>query len=173
MLLPIHRFSNFSKAGLFFSFLNRRPSFLQNKFIVRWIALACCIAFAFVMWFGGGGLRLADSLGFGYSSSGEYDLPPLAPHMKVPLKPMPQSTKEEKLVWESRKDEVRNAFKHSWSNYKKIAFPDDELLPISGSSTNKLRYPSFFLLSSSSSLTFSFSLNLFFFFYEIGLTVGA
>ena len=136
MLLPIHRLS-FSKAGLF-SFLNKRPSFLQNKLMIRWIALVCVVVISFIMWLGVP--RLANSLGLGLSSSSGFEgYLPLAPHLNAPLNPLPQSTKEEKVVWESRKVEVRNAFKHAWSNYKRIAFPDDELLPISGGSSNKLR----------------------------------
>lgn len=118
MLLPIHRFS-FPEAG-FFSFLNGRPSFLQNKSIInksiiRWIILVCFLIT--LLWFEG--RRVAD-LGLEY-------LPPLT-----------KSAKEHRM-WESRKGEVRYAFKHAWSGYKSMAFPDDELLPTSGNSTNKLR----------------------------------
>lgn len=43
----------------------------------------------------------------------------------------------EQINWDARKEEVRQAFLHAWSGYKKYAFPGDELLPISGGSTNK------------------------------------
>ena len=141
MLLPIHRLSS-PKAGSF-SWLTKRPSFLLNKLIVRWIALAC-VAIALI-WFGG---RLANSLSlspFGF----EYPLPnpPLAPHLERPLNQPPQPTKQEQDVWEPRKDEVRNAFKHAWSGYMTIAYPNDELLSVSGGTSNKLRYSFAFALS--------------------------
>ena len=138
MLLPIHRLS-FPKAGLF-SFLTNRHPFPPNKIVIRWIALTC-VAIAFFIWFGGP--RLADSLGLGHSEfeEFEYTLPnsTLAPHIDRPSNPPSQPTKEEQDVWEPRKNEVRNAFKHAWSGYKSIAYPNDELLSISGSSSNKLR----------------------------------
>jgi mannosyl-oligosaccharide alpha-1,2-mannosidase len=134
MLLPIHRLSS-SKTGLF-SCLTKRPSFLLNKLIIRWIACAC-IAIAFI-WFGGP--RLADSLSLVLSA---FKYPPpssaLAPHLERPLNPPPQPTKEEQDVWEPRKNEVRNAFKHAWSGYKSIAYPNDELMSLSGGTSNKLR----------------------------------
>ena len=130
MLLPIHRLSS-SKAGLF-SCLTKRPSFFLNKLIIRWIALAC-LAIAFI-WFGGP--RLADSLSLGSSSPSNSDL---APHLERPLRPPPQPTKEDQDVWDPRKNEVRNAFKHAWSGYKSIAYPNDELLSLSGGTSNKLR----------------------------------
>ena len=129
MLLPFHRLS-FSNNDLFSSFTNR-PSFLQNKLIFRWIALAC-VTIAFI-W-------VANSA--------------LAPRLELPLNPPLQPTKEEQAVWELRKNEVRNAFKHAWSGYKTIAYPDDELCPISGRTSNKLS-PSFF---------FSFFLSIDFYF---------
>jgi mannosyl-oligosaccharide alpha-1,2-mannosidase len=155
MLLPIHRLLS-SEAGLIFC-LTKRPSFLSNKFVIRWIALAF-ILIAFIG-FGLGGPRLADYLDLGPFAF-EYP-PPLAPHLERPLNLPPQPTKEEQAVWEPRKDEVREAFKHAWSGYKTIAYPNDELLSLSGGTSNKLR--------SSLSLLF-LSID---FFLQKGLTVGA
>ena len=138
MLLPFHRLS-FSNNDLF-SFFTNRPSFLQNKLVFRWIALAC-VTIAFI-W-------VANSA--------------LAPRLELPLNPPLQPTKEEQAVWELRKNEVRNAFKHAWSGYKTIAYPDDELCPISGRTSNKLS-PSFFFLS--------FFPLIFILFTKKGLTVG-
>jgi mannosyl-oligosaccharide alpha-1,2-mannosidase len=134
MLLPIHRLpSSDLNAGF-----SKRPSFLLNKRgIIRWIACAC-IAIAFI-WFGGS--RLVDPLSLVPSES-ELEYPPnsaTAPHLNRPLKPPPQPTKEEQGVWETRKNEVRNAFKHAWSGYKSIAYPNDELMSLSGGTSNKLR----------------------------------
>ena len=130
MMLPIHRLSS-SKASPF-SCLTKRPSFHLNKLIIRWIAIAC-IAIAFI-WFGAP--RLADSLSLGFFAP--------APHLERPLN---QPTKEEQDVWEPRKIEVRNAFKHAWSGYKSIAYPNDELLSLSGGTSNKLRsFPPFLSL---------------------------
>ena len=155
MLFPNHRLPF---CGSLFSFLNKRPSFLQSQLIIRWIALSC-IAIAFI-WFGGP--LLADSLGLGPFGV-EYPPPntALAPHLERPSNPPPRPTKGEQHVWDLRKNEVRNAFKHAWSGYKSIAYPDDELLSISGGSSNKLR--SFFI-------HFILSIE---FFYIQGLTVGA
>jgi mannosyl-oligosaccharide alpha-1,2-mannosidase len=142
MLLPIHRLLS-SKAGIF-SCLTKRPSFLLNKSVIRWIALAC-ILIAFIG-FGLGGPRLSNYLDLGPFQF-EYP-PPLAPHLERPLNPPPQPTKEEQAVWEPRKDEVREAFKHAWSGYKTIAYPNDELLSISGGTSNKLRSSLFILFLS-------------------------
>ena len=128
-------------AGLF-SYQIRRPS-LPNKLIFRWIAFACVAIIAFI-WFGGP--RLANSLSLGPFGF-EYPQPSsaLAPHwhLERPLNPPPQPTKEEQDVWEPRKNEVRNAFKHAWSGYKSIAFPNDELLSLSGGTSNKFAFFSF------------------------------
>jgi hypothetical protein len=59
------------------------------------------------------------------------------PSNVLPLPP----TKEEQDVWEPRKNEVRNAFKHAWSGYKNIAYPNDELLSLSGRQSNKFIFP--------------------------------
>ena len=133
MLFPL----SFTKAGIF-SIFTERPSFLQSKVLIRWIVLAC-VAIAFI-WFEGP--RLADSLGLGSSRFDYPPLPPnpaLAPHLEDPLNPLPQPTKQEQYVWDSRKNEVRKAFKHAWSGYKKFAYPNDELMSITGGSSNKLR----------------------------------
>jgi len=44
---------------------------------------------------------------------------------------------EQADVWDSRKEEVKEAFKHAWKGYKAKAFPNDELLAVSGGSSNK------------------------------------
>ncbi|KJA15407.1 glycoside hydrolase family 47 protein [Hypholoma sublateritium FD-334 SS-4] len=46
-------------------------------------------------------------------------------------------TLDEQRIWDARKDEVRESFKHAWSGYKVRAFPSDELLPISGGKSDK------------------------------------
>lgn len=55
-------------------------------------------------------------------------LPPLSPPQP---KPKPQ------VSWDKRKDEVRDAFVHALTGYMKYAFPDDELLSLSGGKSNK------------------------------------
>ena len=84
---------------------------------------------------------MADSLSLGYPPPNSA----LAPHLERPLNPPPKPTKEEQDVWEPRKNEVRNAFKHAWSGYKSIAYPNDELLSLSGGASNKLRSFSSFI----------------------------
>ena len=151
-----------SMTGLFFCMI-KRPSFFLNKLIIRWITFACIATIAF-MWFGGPRLATSLSLGpYGF----EYPQPSsaLAPHLERPSKPPPQPTKEEQDVWEPRKNEVRNAFKHAWSGYKSFAYPNDELLSISGGTSNKLSFFSFFPFSFFP-LIFFFSF-LFFFYKKV------
>ena len=143
MLLPIHRLS--SNSALF-SCLTKRLPFFLNKLIIGLIGLAC-IAIAFI-WLGGARLTSLAALGpFGSEYPQHEPNSTLAPHLRRPLNPLPQLTKEEQDVWESRKSEVQNAFKHAWSGYKSIAFPNDELLSVSGGTSNELRSFIFPLLS--------------------------
>ena len=133
MLLPIHRLFKItsSKAGLFFCLI-KFPSFLRilSKFII-WIVLAC-VAIAFI-WFEG--LRLTNSESLTQASGFE----------SYPAPTNDLEGLQAERVWESRKNEVRNAVKHAWSGYKSIAYPNDELLPLSGGTSNKLRSSSLFL----------------------------
>ena len=134
MLFPIHRLQVLSSSCLI-----RRPSFLSNKFVFRWIALAC-ILIALTISLKLRGPRLADILDLGPFHFDDDYPPPLAPHLERPLNPPSRPTKEEQAVWEPRKDQVREAFKHAWSGYKTIAYPNDELLSLSGGASNKLRF---------------------------------
>lgn len=154
-MLPLHR-SLPSEAGLS-SCLSKRPSFVLSKLLVRWLALAGVI-FA-VLWFG-------DLLNFGrfepllrpsnspdtittatatttttttnqQSLSNSPDTPTTTTaNQQTPSNIPPKATKEQ-AVWAQRKNEVRIAFKHAWSGYKNIAYPNDELLSISGGQSNK------------------------------------
>ena len=137
-MLPTHRFSsNNLGAGLSFHLPKR---FLSGKLGLRWIALSC-VVFTFI-WFGG--RRLANSLNVGFEYLPTDPHPPPA-HIARPSNPHPRPTKEEQDVWEPRKNEVKDAFKHAWSGYKAMAYPNDELLSLSGGSSNK--FVSCFLLS--------------------------
>ncbi|PFH46692.1 glycoside hydrolase family 47 protein [Amanita thiersii Skay4041] len=40
-------------------------------------------------------------------------------------------------IWKSRKEKVRDAYRHALEGYMAHAFPNDELMPLSGGSTNK------------------------------------
>ena len=155
-MLPLHR-SLPTEAGLS-SCLSKRPSFVLSKLLVRWLALAGVI-FA-VLWFG-------DLLNFGrfepllrpsnspdttttatattttttttnqQSLSNSPDIPTTTTaNQQTPSNIPPKATKEQ-VVWAQRKNEVRIAFKHAWSGYKNIAYPNDELLSISGGQSNK------------------------------------
>ena len=64
-----------------------------------------------------------------------YSIPPPS-HIVLPPMPKPP-TLEEQRIWDGRKDEVRESFKHAWTGYKSRAFPSDELLPISGGRSDK------------------------------------
>jgi len=48
-----------------------------------------------------------------------------------------QPTNGEQAFWEPKKNEVRDAFKHAWSGYRSMAYPNDELLSLSGGKSNK------------------------------------
>ena len=135
-MLPVYR-SLPSEGGLS-SRLSKRPSFVLNKRLLRWLALAC-VVIAF-LWFG-------DLLSF---APFEPLLRPLdltntttttTSQFQRPSNVSPPPTKEEQDVWEPRKNEVRNAFKHAWSGYKSIAYPNDELKSLTGGQSNKSFFP--------------------------------
>lgn len=44
---------------------------------------------------------------------------------------------EDQRMWKSRKEEVKEAFKYAWTGYKTRAFPNDELLSVSGEGSNQ------------------------------------
>ncbi len=94
---------------------------MRPKFIVRWFLFGC-IACA-CLWFGG---PIVYNVVLG--------TPELA-SVQVPLSPLPLDGGQ--INWDARKEEVRQAFLHAWIGYKKYAFPGDELLSVSGGSTNK------------------------------------
>lgn len=135
-MLPVHR-SLPSEAG-HSSCIAKPPPFVLSKLLLRWLALTCA-AIAFI-WFG-------DLLSLGLSETvlQSSDSPNTTTTTTInriqlpPNGPLPP-TKEEQDVWEPRKEEVRNAFKHAWSGYMDIAYPNDELLPLSGGQSNKLLF---------------------------------
>ncbi|KAF8806751.1 seven-hairpin glycosidase, partial [Phlegmacium glaucopus] len=61
-----------------------------------------------------------------------------------PSDPPSKPSREEQDIWEPRKNEVKDAFGHAWSGYRKMAFPNDELLLLTGGKSNKLRYYHYF-----------------------------
>ena len=132
-MLPVYR-SLPSEGGLS-SCLSKRPSFVLNKRLLRWLALAC-VVIAF-LWFGDllsfapfePLLRPLDLTNTTTTTTSQFQ----RPSNVVP----PPPTKEEQDVWEPRKNEVRNAFKHAWSGYKSIAYPNDELKSLTGGQSNK------------------------------------
>ena len=130
-MLPVHRHLP-SEAGLS-SHPFKWSSLVKSKPLARWLALASIVIA--IIWFG----RLW-SLG----RSELFLRPWVSPntttatnHLHRPSIAPVQPTKEEQDVWEPRKNEVRNALKHAWSGYKSIAYPYDELLPVSGGRSNK------------------------------------
>ena len=104
-----------------------------SKPLVRWLSLACVVIA--IIWFG-----VLLSLRRSELSIHPWDSPNAANtanHLQRPsIIPLPP-TKEEQDIWEPRKSEVRNALKHAWSAYMSIAYPNDELLPVSGGRSNK------------------------------------
>ena len=142
-MLPIYR-SSPSETGLS-SCITKRPSFVLTKPLVRWLALACIVV-AFV-WFGGL-LQLGRSSEPLSRLSDSLNTPTTTTSQQHPSNIPPQPPKEVQVdqdVWELRKNEVRNAFKHAWSGYKNIAYPNDELLSLSGGHSNKFFSPPSYL----------------------------
>ena len=70
------------------------------------------------------------------SPPAEFDYLPPPPDHHLPPPPPPPTT-EESSIWHTRRDEVREAFRHSWTGYKTKAFPSDELLPVTGGKSDK------------------------------------
>ena len=139
-MLPVHRSSESPSEVGGRSF--KWPSFVFSKPMVRWSVLACVVIA--VIWFGDL-LSLAGKSEL-LSRPWPWDSPitttaTTTNHLRLPSNSPRPPTKEEQDVWEPRKNEVRNAFKHAWSGYKSIAYPYDELLPVSGGRSNKFLPP--------------------------------
>jgi mannosyl-oligosaccharide alpha-1,2-mannosidase len=68
------------------------------------------------------------------------DMPPHPPpphhHKRPPMKRPPPMLEEQRL-WDSRKAEVRETFKHAWKGYMDRAFPSDELSSVSGGKSDR------------------------------------
>jgi len=114
-MLPQHRAPPASES---LSRLNSNP---LSKVITRWAILGCVVLA--VLWFGGP--LLADIIGtprpeFDYYGHGSPPPPP-----------------GDQKIWDTRKHEVRDAFRHAWTGYYTRAFPSDELLSSSGEKSDK------------------------------------
>lgn len=129
------------------SLLGRRP-------FIRWIALSCIILGVFIFFVQPFSIPTFNPL----DDSGVYDLPPppptgpppphAAPHGgpppprppprpdHLPL-PKPPPHGELAAVWDDRKEQVKQTFLHAWNGYMTKAFPNDEVLPLSGRTSNK------------------------------------
>ena len=106
------------------------PKSWFNKPRLRWLTLAGILVLA--LWVVIPLIRdFWKPLDFGLG----YSIPPPS-HIVLPPMPKPP-TLEEQRIWDGRKDEVRESFKHAWTGYKSRAFPSDELLPISGGRSDK------------------------------------
>ena len=140
-MLPVHR-SSPSEDGPS-PHPSKWPSLVRSRSLIRWLALACIVIIA-IIWFGH-----LFSLGGSELLLRPWDSPKTASatteHLQRPSIVPPPPTTEEPDIWESRKNEVRNALKHAWSGYKSIAYPDDELLPVSGGRSNKFVPPPSYL----------------------------
>jgi mannosyl-oligosaccharide alpha-1,2-mannosidase len=157
-MLPTHRSSPSESEPKLSS---KRPACFLNKLLIRWTALTCIII-SFI-WL----VRplVADFLSHGQV---EFDypsdissLPPPSDsldtsstttinQLRPPLNTPSQPTKEEQDFWELKKKEVRDAFNHAWSGYRNMAYPNDELMSLSGGKSNKFvlyspTFPIFFI----------------------------
>ena len=80
---------------------------------------------------------------FHYAPDLDFDASfPHHPHAPGPHRPIqrpqrPNPTTQDAFIWRHRQNLVRDAFLHALNGYKEYAFPNDELLSISGGSSNK------------------------------------
>lgn len=49
----------------------------------------------------------------------------------------PEPHKGPETVWSTRAEQVKEAYRHAWKGYMKLASPADELLPVTGGGVNK------------------------------------
>ena len=130
MTLPVHR--SLPSDADFTSSLSKWSSFVRKNLNVRWLTFACVVIA--VIWFGD---LWSHGLGRSERFLHPWDTNTVASHLHRPSTVPPPPTKEEQDIWEPRKNEVRNALKHAWTGYKSLAYPSDELLPVSGGRSDK------------------------------------
>lgn len=136
-MLPSHNTRSTAQSPL-----NRREKVLGRRPFIRWVAL---VSFVVVfLW-----VLLPR---FGWMPLPPQELPEFPIHYdpipeptsKVDVEPMKDEHRPtrptlpvEDVVWDARKEEVRKSFLHAWEGYMTKAYPNDELLPVSGRSSNK------------------------------------
>ena len=130
MTLPVHR--SLPSDADFTSSLSKWSSFVRKNLNVRWLSFACVVIA--VIWFGD---LWSHGLGRSERFLHPWDTTTVSSHLHRPSIVPPPPTKEEQDIWEPRKNEVRNALKHAWTGYKSLAYPSDELLPVSGGRSDK------------------------------------
>jgi mannosyl-oligosaccharide alpha-1,2-mannosidase len=129
-MLPTHRAPS---AGESLSRLSKGVNPF-SKPILRFLVLGCCIVLG--LWFVSP--FFTDFLwgppgpppDFDYFDQG----PPAVDSGSQPHRP---AVSEDQAIWSTRRDQVREAFKHAWTGYKTLAYPADELFPVSGGKSNK------------------------------------
>ncbi|KAF6752065.1 mannosyl-oligosaccharide 1,2-alpha-mannosidase [Ephemerocybe angulata] len=116
-MLPVH--SDGSPARSTFSRLTtlKSDSWLGRRPVLRWVALGSIVLVTFVFFV------------HPFSSTKATLVEKPAPAHNRP--PKGSST------WDPRKEEVRQTFLYAWKAYMDKAFPNDEVLPLSGRNTNK------------------------------------
>lgn len=116
------------------NWLGRRP-------ILRWVTLACVVIGTLLFFTHPVSLSTIKSYA-GYEedllvnpgpASGKQTTAPSPPSATGPSRPELGSS----ALWDARKEEVRQTFLHAWRGYMSKAFPNDEVLPISGRNSNK------------------------------------
>lgn len=124
LMLPQHRVPPASES------LSRltKSSNPFGKFITRWVILGCIVLG--VLWFGSP--LVGDIIGAPRPEFDYYGGPP----RPINTGPPPPTLKDQN-IWDTRKLEVREAFKHAWTGYNTRAFPSDELLGVSGGKSDK------------------------------------
>ncbi|RDB31115.1 Endoplasmic reticulum mannosyl-oligosaccharide 1,2-alpha-mannosidase [Hypsizygus marmoreus] len=114
----------------------------------RWPVLACFLAVFVLVW-----LLEPYRFPLPFYSDHDDELVPLEPVPAPPSKNIPRPLADisevvKEKTWEGRKEQVRKAYLHALEGYKQHAFPDDELLALSGGKSNKFNGWSVTLLDS-------------------------
>lgn len=98
-----------------------------SRFLTRWILLGFALIVA--IWFA---RPLLED--FIWAQPPELN-PPRYGH-RPPMKQPPPSL-DEQALWDLKKNEVKDTFKHAWAGYLSNAFPSDELNSVSGGKSDR------------------------------------
>ncbi|KAF5309751.1 hypothetical protein D9611_013618 [Ephemerocybe angulata] len=145
-MLPVH--SDGSPARSTFSRLTtlKSDSWLGRRPVLRWVALGSIVLVTFVFFVHpfsvpsfrrpsvSGGDLVVDDPPIPHGQTSHESATKATPVEKPPAHNRPLKGSS---TWDPRKEEVRQTFLYAWKAYMDKAFPNDEVLPLSGRNTNK------------------------------------